>query len=777
MKLLIPWLLLMILLAPFVLQAQNHFIYSDSPFLSTQYKSVLVENIVSHDFNVSQANTSNIYVIINGSYDQALVELKSNLSYLEGAKLLTPYDVIRYYQDQYISEVSPLVNQTEKELLKLHELYLNLTDLKSALLANISNFMYQLNVTYGTPLGINVKAPSSVIETYKTIYLVALENYSQLNASRIAGYLTFSDPFLIFFGYNNYTNESLARAFLINFNNYSYLIFLLTGKQVPLKAITNPYNYSLQLIESKIPPPPISLSDFHKNNSWLFIVQVPSNESLNRINTFMSKVHGLVTGHLPIYAQSELYTEQNLRIIDVVTVTLVGVLLVILLRSLIPILLLIGSAVIGVEVAYSVLILLGSVGYQIYYISGLVIPPIVFGIAIDYSLLFIYRYFEELRKGSKDPLHTAFRTAGKGALFSGLSITLAFISFLASPSPLLQNIGVALVASSLSSLLPSIGFIYTSLRGVSVKALSFPRKEVPSPSDSRSKYLSFMASLALRRKYWVAVFMVIFSIISVGIFLTHTTNVNANEIVPSSSESIVGLNRLTDLFNYSIDYAIIPGNPNETFPIIYNVSHEAITRNALVYGPASYGKTLFNSSGELSDRFYSHGYTLIMFYVPYPVFSNGAINFTKWLISTGLLVGGSNAQRIDIVSNTVHTYYSFTLPLTIILILVYLGVLLRSIALPVRLALSLLFSSVVGVAVMFLVFNSVYWLSPLIVFALLFSLGIDYDMFIILRIVEERGPDDDRIRRGVEKTVGSYCSGSNIDRGFHLVNSSEYAVS
>jgi Predicted drug exporters of the RND superfamily len=39
------------------------------------------------------------------------------------------------------------------------------------------------------------------------------------------------------------------------------------------------------------------------------------------------------------------------------------------------------------------------------------------------------------------------------------------------------------------------------------------------------------------------------------------------------------------------------------------------------------------------------------------------------------------------------------------------------------------------------------------VFALLFSLGIDYDMFIILRIKEEKGKDEDeRIIKGITYT-------------------------
>ncbi|QKQ99757.1 MMPL family transporter [Metallosphaera tengchongensis] len=750
MKYVIPWILLMLLLAPIALQAQNYFVYSDSPFLSSQYKSVVAENIVKTYFNVS--SESDIYVIINGTYNHSLDSLENVTKYLPGARILTPYEILKQYNEKYLEEIQPLLNETESKLTYAHMIFLNLTQLRSDLLKNISTFLYQLNVTYGIPLGKNVNAPPQVIEEYKTYYLLALNNQSTINASRLAGYLTFKDPYVIFFGFNNYTNKSLAISFLKNFSNYSLLIYLLTGQKLPTDALEDPGNFSLSLIEEQIPPPNLSLQEFHRNDSWLFIVQVPSNESLNAVNLFMGKVNGIVTGHLPIYAQSEMYTDQNLRIIDFVTVTLVGILLVLLLRSLAPILILVGSAVVGIEVAYAILIFLGNFGYHIYYISGLVIPPIVFGIAIDYSLLFIYRYFEELREGTKDPLKKAFRTAGRGAIFSGLSITLAFLSFLISSSPLLKNIGVALTVSSISSLLPSVLFTYSALLGMSTKTLAFPRKNVPNPSDSRSKYLSFMVNLSISKKYLVVLAMVVLSVLSIAVFMTHQTNVNANEIVPSNAESIVGLQEISKMFNYSTDYGILRGNPNSSYGYILNISKEAIDRGALVYGPASFGDKVFSSPSVLGNYFYRDGYTLIEFLIPYPVFSNGAINFTKWIISTNLLVGGSNAQRVDIVSNTVHVYYSFTLPMTIILILVYLGLLLRSIALPVRLVLSLLFSSLVGVAVMFLVFGNTYWLSPLIVFALLFSLGIDYDMFIVLRIKEETGVEDERVRKGVEKT-------------------------
>lgn len=140
-------------------------------------------------------------------------------------------------------------------------------------------------------------------------------------------------------------------------------------------------------------------------------------------------------------------------------------------------------------------------------------------------------------------------------------------------------------------------------------------------------------------------------------------------------------------------------------------------------------------------------------YIPYPVFSKGAINETNQLISTGALVGGSNAQRIVIIDNSENVYFHFTLLFTIIGIILYLFIILGSLSIPLRLVLTIGISSVFGVAMMYAVFGSVYWITPLVVFALLFGLGIDYDLFIILRLIETNEPNwNNRIIFSIKKT-------------------------
>ncbi|AWR98285.1 MMPL family transporter [Acidianus sulfidivorans JP7] len=741
LALILPWIILAIALSPIALSIQNYFVYSDSPFLNNQYQSVKVENILKEYFNYTKE--SEIFVLINGSYTHALQEVENSSKYLENYKIITPYMYLNETNRSYFEAISPLISEGISKLEPYLTLYSNFTEERNELIKNLTFFEYQLNVTY--KYGKNV--------SYSP-YIIQYEKYlNETHSAQLAGYYTFHDPFIFLFSFNNFTNYTLIQNTLKNFNDYSYLIYKVTGVNLPEQALTDPKEFILEKIEDLAPPPPITINNFHRNNTWLFIIVVPDNESLSNVNDFIQQTNGLVTGHLPIYAQSEYYTSNNLRIIDVVTFILVGILLVILLRALLPIILLILSAVIGIEVAYAFLYIASLSGYQIYYISGLVIPPIVFGITIDYSILFMYRYFEEIKKNTQNPLKKAFRTAGKNAIFSGLSIALGFSSFLLSPSPLLKNIGEALIIASLSALIPATLFNYTALSSIPKKYLSFPRKDIPNPVDARQKYLEKVSNFSIKNKYIIVGIMGILAIMSLGVFLTHTTNVSISEIVPSNSESLNGEHILTKMFNFSLDYIIIKGNPNSSYSEIFSISKMIIDKGGLVFGPASYGRDLSTTPTYLTTMYYSHNYSIIYAYLPYPVFSNNAINLTKELINNHFMVGGSNANRIDIVDNTVSTYYSFTLPLTIILIIIYISIILKSIVVPLRLSITLLVSSTVGVAVMFLVFHSVYWLSPLIVFALLFSLGIDYDMFIILRIKEEdERNEDERILKGIVKS-------------------------
>ena len=761
MKRLIPWVIIIIALSPLALAVQDKFVYSDSPFLSTSLGSVRVQEILSNYFNMSQPNY--LFVLINGSYNTSLSQVKNAMKYLKDAQLITPYEYIGNLTERYNKSVEPLVSSIYKKVYPLHEIYHNLTVLRNETLSNFTAFLYVLNVTYGVPLNKTVP-PSKEYFEFVGMYDNLSRVMPSLEAARNASLKVFGNPFVVLFSFENYSNTTLVAYTLEHFSNYAYLVNALYHANATELMLENPYAYAYNEVKNKVPPPPISLSNFHRGDTWLFIIKVPDNESLFNVVNFMRAINGTVTGHLAIYAESMIETENDLRLVDVATVVILGVLLVVLLRALYPILSLLLSAVLALEIAYATLYLLTFFGYKVYYISGLVVPPIVFGITVDYSVLFLYRYYEELNRGTTKPLDRAFSNVRNAVIFSGLTIAIGFASFVLTPSELLRNIGVALIVSALSSLIPPLTFMRDALKSASMKLLKFPRKDIPKVEDIRQELLRRVSNWSVRHKGLVLTVYLLIGLFALYHVSQGHTNVYISKIVNPDSKVVKGLSELNSFYNYSVDYLIMKGNPNESYASIKNISESLIDRGALVYGPASIGKYVLPNATYLTNYYHSHNYTLLEVYVPYPVFSDGAINFTKSLYKYGL-VGGENAQRIDVVDQATREYMAVTLPLTVLFLLVYLIVTLRSVFMSLRLVLTLAVSAVIGLSLTYLAFGNLYWLTPLVIFAIMFSLGIDYDMFIIVRSLEEEGGPVQRILKAIEVTGMAVTSSGLILSG------------
>jgi RND superfamily putative drug exporter len=732
-------IIISISLLPLALSAQQKFVFSDEPFLSPVYKSIQARQILIKYFNYSDKEY--LYVIINGSYNASLNVLNKLVKQINGS-LYTPYDVLNSTNLTYFKYIKPIY----ENLKKYNELYLKLKSLKNYYLNNFSLFMGELYVTYGIPLGIVNPNINNYTKEFYNLYIAYLKNNSEIDSARKASIEVFNNPFVIYFSFNNFTNSTLAYTFLNNFRNYSDLIYRISGIKVPEEAIENPLKY----IESQIPPPPITINNFHLGNYWLFIIEVPPNTPLSAISNFSRQIrNGYVTGPLAVYSDSETYTSESLKTIDIITVSLIGLLLILLLRAIIPILILIISAALGLEIAYSITFIESFIGYQPYYISGLVITPIVFGISVDYAILFLYRYFEELNNNDKErALEIAFKRTARAVILSGMSITIGFISFIISGSPLLSNVGVGLVNSSISALIASIFVPYSLLKIVDPKILNFPRKSLPNPSDIRQEYLGETSAWAIKNKYLVLLISILIIFISLYIIYNYNTNLSVYEILPKEASSVGGLEILSKMYNFSLDYVI--GQSNISKQNILNLTKYLISKGALVYGPFSLGTKIINNSNNEFER---GNYILLEVYLPYPTFSDNAINLTAYIFQKGFLVAGSNAERYDIVKSTEDLYYNLTLPLTIFLITIYMFLILQSIIMPIRLAFTIFLSSLSSLALTYLVFKELYWLTPLVIIALMFSLGIDYDLFIILRMLEEKSEkDEDRIVKAISKT-------------------------
>jgi RND superfamily putative drug exporter len=134
-------------------------------------------------------------------------------------------------------------------------------------------------------------------------------------------------------------------------------------------------------------------------------------------------------------------------------------------------------------------------------------------------------------------------------------------------------------------------------------------------------------------------------------------------------------------------------------------------------------------------------------------YSNGAGQ------GTTIHVGGASAMMHDVESSMMNGFY-IVIPFVVIGILIILFALLRSAFLPLRMIVTLSVAILVTVAAFTLIFQ--YWqdqviifMLPMILFCALMGTGVDYDIFLVSRIREEKlkgASDRDAIMKAVKST-------------------------
>jgi RND superfamily putative drug exporter len=105
-------------------------------------------------------------------------------------------------------------------------------------------------------------------------------------------------------------------------------------------------------------------------------------------------------------------------------------------------------------------------------------------------------------------------------------------------------------------------------------------------------------------------------------------------------------------------------------------------------------------------------------------------------------VGGTSATNLDI-QNASHRDDEVIIPLTVLVVLLILGLLLRALVAPVILIATVVLSFAAAMGLSALVFHYIFGFGgadsslPLFVFVFLVALGIDYNIFLMTRVREE----------------------------------------
>jgi putative drug exporter of the RND superfamily len=420
----------------------------------------------------------------------------------------------------------------------------------------------------------------------------------------------------------------------------------------------------------------------------------------------------------------------------------------------------IGMAVVSIMTTF--LLLLGLTELtDVSPIVQFLIALIGLGVSIDYSLLVVSRWREERTHGRSgdEAVQRAMETAGRAVVFSGITVAIGLLALVALPLPFLRSMGYGGLLIPLVATLVAITLLPVVLAKLGHR-LDWPHRRT---DDKASRTWTRWAGAVSRRR-WVAAgagMAVVLALVVAATDLQLGTS-DANTIA-KSGDAKEGLDALQDagLGEGSIlpHEILVQGasDPNQVAADLEQVEgiHGAVAPDSAEWrrdGTALVEAIPVPDSGT-SDG----GATL------------EGVRDTAHAVGTDVRVGGQPAANDDFID---AVYGSF--PLMIALITVTTFILLarafRSLLLPAKAIILNILSVAAAWGVLVLVWQHGYgseaifgieatgsipsWM-PLMIFAFLFGLSMDYEVFILSRMREEydrTGSTETAVIQGIGRT-------------------------
>ncbi len=383
------------------------------------------------------------------------------------------------------------------------------------------------------------------------------------------------------------------------------------------------------------------------------------------------------------------------------------------------------------------------------------------GVAIDYSLLVVSRWREERSHGHEgdEAVQRAMETAGRAVVFSGITVAIGLLALMALPLPFLRSMGYGGMLIPLVSTLVAITLLPVVLAKLGPR-LDWPHRRT---DDKASRAWTRWAEAVARRR-WLAAGAGLAVIVALALAATDLQLGSSDaDAMARSGDAKQGL---TALERAGIgEGALLP--------------HEILVEGGTP--PEKVAAALRSVEGvhgaiAPSDAEWRRGGSALVEAIPVPDSGSAAGETTLEGVrdaarETGpdVRVGGQPAANSDFID---AVYGSF--PLMIALIAISTFILLarafRSLLLPAKAIVLNVLSVAAAWGVLVLVWQKGYgseaiwdiqatgsipsWM-PLMVFAFLFGLSMDYEVFILSRMREEydrTGSTETAVVRGIGRT-------------------------
>jgi putative drug exporter of the RND superfamily len=368
---------------------------------------------------------------------------------------------------------------------------------------------------------------------------------------------------------------------------------------------------------------------------------------------------------------------------------------------------------------------------------------VLFGIGTDYILFLMFRYRERLRRGEdrKQALVSAVTRVGEVISSAAGVVIFAFLALVLSTVSVLRSLGPALAIAVATTLIAGLTLVpaVTSLLGPKVFWPSQSWKREP----GTARFGAIGGALGRRPALFAGVSGLVLVALAIGAFSFKPTFDLSSAGIPASAESQRAL--------VTLEKGLPPG-ATDPADVFLHSSSGALSPAQLtgyraqlttLHGVGSVAAPVVSADKATAD------YRVTLSYDPS---STQAVNVMKTSIMPGAhaaappgtyaLVGGTTAVFADI-QRAVNHDYAVVFPVAAVIIVLILGLLLRSAVAPWYLLISvgLGFGATLGATV--LVFQvlrgeaGLVFLLPIYIYLFVVALGTDYNILMIARLREE----------------------------------------
>ncbi|HLW93884.1 MAG TPA: MMPL family transporter [Solirubrobacteraceae bacterium] len=454
------------------------------------------------------------------------------------------------------------------------------------------------------------------------------------------------------------------------------------------------------------------------------------------------------------YDASQVFKSINSKLL-LVTVSLVFVLLILIYRSpifwAIPLLSVGAAEAIAEGVGY----LLTQLGVTVNSQSAGILTVLVFGTGTDYALLLVSRYREELRRHESrhEAMRIALRRAGPVIFASAMTVILALLCVLSAEvnstrglGPI-SAIGVALAMLVTLTLLPALLLV----AGRRAFWPFIPRFGSSGADETHGPWRGVAERVGRRHRAIAAATIAVLAVLCIGL-TSLDTNLSGSDAFTGVVESQVGQQLLGRHF---------PAGESSPLQIVLPSSaHLAAVRAAVARAPGVSRESAALSATIVSPITGAAIFTAALSVDPTSQYAMSLIapirRIAKAAGGAGVLVGGATAQQRDLHVAAARDD-RVVVPLILIVVMIVLGLLLRSIVAPILLVGTVIFSYAAALGAGAFAFSHILGYAgedpSLILFSFLFlvALGCDYNIFLMARAREESASGD--TRRGVLRAL------------------------